>query len=311
MAQLETPVALIVFNRPRQTERVFAAIREARPSRLFVIADGPRPDRAGEAELCRQVRQVVAEVDWPCEVQTNFAEKNLGCRRRVVSGLDWVFSLAEEAIILEDDCLPDQSFFVFCSELLNRYRDERSVAVVSGHNAFANHLQTGYSYFFSPMVAVWGWATWRRAWQEYDENLKSWPQLKGGEFLHRILPDKKAVAYWTNVFNDMHAGTGPNTWDYQWVYTCWTKGWVSIVPSRNLIQNIGFGADATHTITENPDYAIVAEAMYPPFRHPPDITVSTEHPKLLHRRFYTPTILHRIRRKILKQLRSAKKDAAA
>jgi len=294
---------MIIFNRPRQTRRVFAAIRQARPSRLFLIADGPRPDRPGEPELCRRARQIVSEVDWPCDVRSNFSADNMGCRRRVVSGLNWVFSLAEEAIILEDDCLPDPSFFLFCSELLARYRDERQIALISGHNAYAGSLQTGYSYFFSPMVAIWGWATWRRAWQDYDECLKAWPQLKNDGLLRQILPGRKAVDYWTKVFDDMHGGTGPDTWDYQLVYSCWAKGRVTIVPSQNLIQNIGFGADATHTVTENPDYAIPAVQMQLPFRHPPEIAARLDHVRLLHRRFYTPGILRRIHRKLLKQLR--------
>jgi hypothetical protein len=152
------------------------------------------------------------------------------------------------------------------------------------------------------MVQIWGWATWRRAWQQYDERLNSWPHLKANGFLNNILPDKRAVAFWTRVFDDMQQGRGPNTWDYQWVYTCWTKNLVSIVPSRNLIQNIGFGADATHTLGENTDLSVPARSIDFPLLHPSSINALPAHAKQFHNRFYTPGILPRIRRRLLLQL---------
>jgi hypothetical protein len=300
--QLQTPVALIVFNRPETTGRVFAAVAAARPSHLLLVADGPRADRTGEAELCASVRQIITAVDWPCKVDTNFAAENMGCRRRVISGLDWVFSLVEEAIILEDDCLPDPSFFPFCSELLERYRDQNQVGMITGFNPLEKSLPLHHSYFFSVMVQIWGWATWRRAWQQYDEHLSSWPQLKADGFLNHILPDKRAVDFWIRVFDAMHQGTGPNTWDYQWVYSCWTKNMVSVVPCLNLIQNIGFGADATHTSGADPDLALLARSMNFPLLHPSSINAWPVHAKRFHNRFYTPGILPRIRRRLLLQL---------
>lgn len=301
--QLDTPVALIVFNRPESTRRVFAAVAAARPSHLLLVADGPRTDRDGEAERCELVRQIVTGVDWPCKLETNFAAKNMGCRRRVISGLDWVFSLVEEAIILEDDCLPDPSFFPFCSELLERYRDQHKVGMIAGFSHLGETFPFRYSYISSIMVGIWGWATWRRAWQQYDERLSSWPQLKAAGFLNHILPNKRSVAFWTRIFDAMFEGTGPNTWDYQWVYTCWTKNWVSIVPSRNLIQNIGFGADATHTSRADTGLALSAKSISFPLQHPPSVSPSSAHAMQLQRRFYTPGILSRIRRKLLSQIR--------
>lgn len=304
MKQLETPVAFIVFNRPDTTQRVFDAIAAARPSHLLLIADGPRADRPGEAERCQLVRQIVTAVDWPCKVETNFASANMGCRRRVISGLNWVFSLVEEAIILEDDCLPDPSFFPFCSELLERYRHQEQVGMIAGFSHLSARYPFRYSYVFSIMLGIWGWATWRRAWQEYDEQLRSWPQLKSEGFLNHLLPDQKSVAFWTRVFDAMYDGTGPNTWDYQWVYTCWSRNWMSIVPSRNLIQNIGFGADATHTSGANSDLAHVATSIGFPLQHPPTIAADSAHATRLQRRFYTPGLLSRVRRKLQSQFRS-------
>jgi hypothetical protein len=306
MSRLKTPVAFIVFNRPDMTQRVFAAIAAARPSHLLLIADGPRADRAGETERCQLVRQIVTAVDWPCKVETNFATENMGCRRRVISGLDWVFSLVEEAIILEDDCVPDPSFFPFCSELLERYRDQSGVGVICGHNPLEKIVPQTYSYLFSSMVGPWGWATWRRAWKEYDEHLRSWPQLKADGFLHRLLPDRRSVAYWTRILDAMHDGTGPNTWDYQWIYTVWAKNWVCIVPSRNLIHNIGFGPDATHTTSTNPipDFTRPAHRMSFPLRHPHAITEWRSHAVEMQRRIYAPGVLWRIRRRFLMQFGS-------
>ena len=116
--QLNTPVAFLIFNRPHTTQRVFAEIAKARPPKLLVVADGPRNDRPGEAELCAQTRAIIDQVDWDCEVLTHYADKNMGCKKRIASGIDWVFTQVEEAIILEDDCLPEASFFQFCEENL-------------------------------------------------------------------------------------------------------------------------------------------------------------------------------------------------
>ena len=250
------------------------------------------------------VRKIVTAVDWPCKVDTNFAAENMGCRRRVISGLDWVFSLAEEAIILEDDCLPDATFFPFCSELLERYRDQYQVGMIAGFNPLEKSLPIRSSYFFSTMVGIWGWATWRRAWQQYDERLSSWPQLKADRFLNNILPDKRAVVFWTRVFDAMHQGTGPNTWDYQWVYTCWTRNWVSVIPSLNLIQNIGFGADATHTPGADLALTIPASSIDFPLQHPTAITANSAYARHMQERFFTPSILGRVRRKFFMRLSS-------
>lgn len=299
MKPLKTPVALIVFNRPETTRRVFAAVAAARPARLLLIADGPRGDRPGEAERCDEVRKIVTTVDWPCEVLTNFAEENMGCRRRVVSGLNWVFSQVEEAIILEDDCVPDASFFPYCAELLERYRDCCQIGIIVGSNVMEKSFPFDYSYYYTQMTPIWGWATWRRAWQQYDEHMVSWPDVKKAGLLRLLFPDEKVVAYWAQVFDAMHSGAGPNTWDYQLTYTCWTRNWLNILPARNLIQNVGFGESATHTrVAADPDLTLPAGSIDFPLRHPPAITVWPAHDMQLQRRIFVPNISRRIRRKL-------------
>lgn len=239
-------IAFFVFNRPDVTRRVLARIASARPDRLFLVADGPRPDRAGEAEAVAQVREIVACVDWPCEVHRNFATENLGCRTRMSSGIDWVFSLVEEAIILEDDCLPDPSFFPYCQELLERYRHDTRVMHIGGSNFLADKLEFTDSYHFSKYPHIWGWATWRRAWRCYDVRMSSWPKFVSAGLLKRPCPGHRERAYWTAMFQSMYGGV-IDTWDYQWIYACWEQNGLAILPAVNLVSNIGGGEMATHT----------------------------------------------------------------
>lgn len=295
--QLNTPVVLIVFNRPEPTRRVFAAIAAARPSRLFIIADAPRPDRQGEQQRCQEVMKIVSAVNWPCTVETNLAPENLGCRRRVISGLDWVFSLVEEAIILEDDCLPDPSFFPYCSELLERYRDCGQIGIISGFNPMQSSFPFPYSYYFTRLVLIWGWATWRRSWQKYDEKMTSWPRVKQDGLLNLMWKDRKARRMWTGIFERMYSGTGPNAWSYNLVYSAWTRNWLNIVPSRNLIQNIGFDQDATHTKKADAGLKIPGENLNFPIAHPPAMMDWPDYAERFQNRFYTPGPIVRIRNK--------------
>jgi hypothetical protein len=265
---LQVPVAFFVFKRPDTTRQVFEAISRVRPAKLLLIADGARQDREGEAEACRQVREIVAHVDWPCEVYRNFAESNLGCQERIISGLDWAFSLVEEAIILEDDCLPDLSFFPFCQELLEKYRGDSRVASISGTNLVEKYLNTEASYYFSQLGGIWGWATWSSQWRRYDRNLRDWPKLREEKWLAEIFDQPRAVAFWTSVFDMMHEHRGPNTWDFQWLYIRLKEDMLTIVPRVNLVANIGFGDGATHTMGSDARFISSASAIEFPLRHP-------------------------------------------
>jgi hypothetical protein len=258
----------MIFNRPESTRAVFAAIRRARPSKLLIIADGPREQRPEDIELCRQAREVVSNVDWDCEVLTNFSTGNLGCRNRVVSGLNWAFSLVEEAIILEDDCLPDATFFPFCEELLQRYRDDRRVIAIAGTNLIAPHMEITDSYYFCKIGSIWGWATWSSRWAEYDEHLKRWPALREANALQNVFDRPKDIRYWKQIFQTMYEGNGPHTWDYQWSFVAFFGNQVMAVPRVNLIENIGFGADATHTTEADPRNIVPVVAIEFPLKHP-------------------------------------------
>jgi tetratricopeptide (TPR) repeat protein len=265
--QLKTPVCLIIFNRPDTTETVLEAIRQAKPPKLLVIADGPRTDRPGEAEKCAAARAIINRVDWDCEVLTNYSDTNLGCRKRVSSGLDWVFDLVEEAIILEDDCLPHPTFFRFCEELLERYRHNEQVMVISGDNFQFGRKRTEYSYYFSRYNHCWGWATWRRAWGHYDNEMKLWPEVRDGNLLGDILQDTQAVSYWSYIFQSVYGGF--SSWAYPWTFSCWIHNGLTILPNVNLVSNIGFGQEATHTTVINTFANLPTEALSFPLQHPP------------------------------------------
>lgn len=248
-----TPVGFLIFNRPDLTQQVFSSIANIKPKQLFVIADGPRADRLGEAEKCEQAREIIEKVNWDCEVKTNFSEVNLGCGRREATGFDWVFSQVEEAIFLEDDTFPAPSFFTFCQSLLEYYRDDERVMHINGDNS-VNQRRSQYSYYFSKYIHGWGWASWRRAWQHYDYSMKSWPDFKSKDFLQFICHDPYEQKYWTEMFDQMHADPQViDTWDFQWQYACWSQNGLVVAPNENLISNLGFNRlDAAHTVGDSP-----------------------------------------------------------
>jgi hypothetical protein len=244
---------------------VFDVIAAARPQRLLVVADGPRASREDEDLMCRRTRAVIERVDWDCEVLTNFSDVNLGCRQRIATGLDWVFRTVGEAVVLEDDCVPHPTFFRFCDELLERYRDDQRVMAISGDN-FQPRRRTTASYYFSRFTHVWGWATWRRAWCHYDERLALWPAFREAKALEGIV-HPSSVRYWTDVLQDVYEGR-IDTWDFQWTFACWMQSGLTILPAMNLVSNIGFGLDATHTKAAGALAALPTHAMPFPLVHP-------------------------------------------
>jgi hypothetical protein len=241
--QCKSPVLFLIFNRPDVTARVFESIRAARPSLLYVAADGARLDREGEAERCQQVRDIATAVDWDCEVKTLFRDENLGCGKAVSGAITWFFENVEEGIILEDDCLPHPSFFRYCDELLERYRDSDKVFHIGGTNPF-NKDGSSNTYHYTVYNRIWGWASWRRSWRHYDFDIKQWPQLKAEGYLERALGEKGAAVFAPSL--DQCYSKTMDTWDHQWLLARLRLG-LAIQPGVNQISNIGFGPDATHT----------------------------------------------------------------
>ena len=264
---LKTPIAFMIYHRPDTTEQVFSEIAKVKPPVLMVVADGPRGDRPGDGEDCSAARKVIEQVNWPCKVLTNFAETNLGARERVSSGLDWVFSQVEEAIILEDDCLPNHTFFRFCEELLDKYRNVDQVMHIGGDNFLSGRVSYDGSYYFSRYPHVLGWASWRRAWQHYDVNLRLWSSSTNRDLYLRHFRTRNEKWFWTRTWNALCQGK-IDAWDYQWVFACITRNGLAVVPEVNLVQHIGFGPSATHTKVKWSLPIPSAEALQFPLRHP-------------------------------------------
>lgn len=266
--QLTTPVAFIIFNRPETTEHVFTEIARARPPKLLVVGDGPRANRDGEAAKVATARAIVNRVNWPCEVLTNFSETNLGCKVRVSSGLDWVFEQVTEAIILEDDCLPHPTFFRFCQELLERYRDDQRIGMISGDNFQFGHTLNDDSYYYSNINHIWGWASWRSRWQhDYDVDLKLWPKIRDEKRFYEWFGSKSEQDDFADYLERVYQGK-IDTWDYQWQFASRLNGRIAAMPNVNLISNIGFGVEATHTTGLSKFANLPVKQINFPLKHP-------------------------------------------
>jgi len=273
-ANLNTPVLLLGFNRPHLIVHPFEAIRAARPRQLFFAVDGPREGVPGERERVDAVRAFAARVDWDCELQTRFRDRNMGCGRGVADALAWFFGNVEEGIVLEDDLIPDPSFFPFCRELLARYRADERVTTISGYNFLGGGGggAVPWSYLFTRYISLWGWASWRRVWRHYDFDARAWPKAKAEGMLDRLFAGREERRHWGGQF-DMASAGAVDTWDIQWGLACWLLGGLTAMPAGNLVRNVGFGADATHTPRRFHCGKTSVTPMQFPMRHPPDVTI--------------------------------------
>ncbi|MDB5120199.1 MAG: protein containing nucleotide-diphospho-sugar transferase domain [Sphingobacteriales bacterium] len=243
---MKTPLLFLIFNRPDLTSIVFEEIRKQKPQQLFIAADGPR-EVPGEREICESARNlVINNVDWECEVKTLFRDKNLGCGRAVSEAITWFFKNVEEGIILEDDCLPNESFFTFCSELLAHYRDNNKIMHISGNNFQDGIWRGDGSYYYSQFPHIWGWATWKRAWSLYDLSLRNFPKFEKDKALYKVIKDKNQVSFWLDNFKASYF-KAIDTWDHAWSFSFLSNNGYAILPNVNLVSNIGFGPNATHT----------------------------------------------------------------
>ncbi len=266
---MKSPVALVIFNRPNTTARVFAKIKEARPPRLYLIADGPRSDVPEDIEKIARTRQNVEIVDWDCEVTRIYSEENFGCGFRLPTGLNAVFENEENLIVLEDDCLPDISFFPYCDELLERYRHESRIMMISGRNNLQKWKKNEYSYYFTRIGSSWGWATWKRAWQYFDQEMKAWgnPILK--DRIRRGMGNDREYFFRMESYSKVYRKEISTVWDYQWSTARFLRGGLTIFPSINIINNIGLGSDSTHTNLNdlNKDYVNLGKVSFPLIHH--------------------------------------------
>ena len=246
MNTFDVPIAFVVFNRPTPTAKSFEAIRSIRPSTLFLIGDAHRPDRVGEARLVEQCRELVENVDWPCQITRIYAKKNMGCGQRISTGISKAFETVDRLIILEDDCLAGPSFFSYCDELLDRFQEDQRVMCLSGNNFQAGIRRGDASYYFSKYPHCWGWATWRRAWKHFDLRIAQWPAFREQQGLLAMADRPREVEYWSKLMDQVHAGQS-QSWAFPWTLACWMQHAMTVLPQVNLVSNIGFGDDATHT----------------------------------------------------------------
>ncbi|HMG83788.1 MAG TPA: hypothetical protein VK559_12180 [Ferruginibacter sp.] len=281
-----TPVLLLIFNRPDTTQKVFEAIRQAKPAQLFIAADGPRDNNESDIEKCAQARKIATTVDWDCEVKTFFRNENRGCGHAPAEAISWFFEHVEQGIILEDDILPSQSFFTFCEELLEKYKHDTTIMSIGGSNFLSTSFQVKDSYIFSDYSGSWGWASWRRAWQGYDHNISSWTDKKNKEYLQqKFLPEQFLLL--ENIFNRVCNKNVADIWDFQWWYRRLLSGGFGIIPVVNLTKNIGFDAQATHTFTIGTEIKNAPlEQIIFPLVHPAQQLVNKEYDRLLSKKYY-------------------------
>lgn len=301
---MNTPILLIFFNRPDFSKLLIERLSKIKPKKIFISVDGARDNINGESEKCEKVRGLASNITWDCTVETLFHKENLGCQKAVVSAIDWFFSKVDNGIILEDDCIPSDSFFPYCSELLERYKDDSRIMHVAGTNLHLGRKFSENSYFFSNVTPVWGWATWKRAWGKYDRNLESFQDFFKNKDQYNIYGrrelQEKLLKYLKLILDGKL-----NTWDYQWEYSVRVNSGLSIYPEVNMIENIGFSAGAsTHTnFTDKRIVNNVAKKMSFPLVHPKIISANILADKSFFNEFTSDRFKYRLIRKMKKILR--------
>ncbi|MBU0490120.1 MAG: hypothetical protein KKA07_17210 [Bacteroidetes bacterium] len=243
---IQTPVLFLIYNRPKHTQKVFETIRKAKPAKLFIAADGANPNKPDDELKCLQAREIIKSIDWECELYLRFLNENRGCKVAVSSAIDWFFGNVEQGIILEDDCIPHESFFTYCDVLLDKYKDDEEVGCINSVNFMSTANDTASTYYFTKFPQVWGWATWRRAWKRYDVNMKNFPDFLKKNLISKYARTKNEQIHWLEKFERVSQGK-IDTWDYQWLFAHWYYDMKAIAPSHNITSNIGFDLDATHT----------------------------------------------------------------
>ena len=269
-----TPILFLIFSRPDTTIKVFERIRDIKPTKLYVAADAAREGRPDEAKRCAETRAIINNIDWACEVKTLYREKNLGCKMAVSSAISWFFEQEEYGVILEDDCLPDLSFFPFCEELLIKYKDDDRIGHIGGDNFLPGIVKHELSYDFCSFTHIWGWASWRRVWKNFDLNFSYWTKFKNDKnrrsLLFKSLREK--IYFSSSITDAIEEINGISTWDIQYLFTLRSQHQLCIYPSINLVTNIGIGdPNGTHTTKNNEKVYLKSESMPFPLNHPPYI----------------------------------------
>ncbi len=277
----DVATAIIIYNRPSHTKALIEALSVFQPSNLYVIADGPKSGSDSDHELVINTRAELMRIDWPCQVREIFADTNLGLRERVLTGLDIVFQNEERAIILEDDCIPDPTFFPLCEDLLLRYDQEKNVGIIAGHNSGPN-LNLADSYLFSSFTPIWGWATWSRVWVAF----RTAPQVEqwSANEIEDVLSTFSTQLMRRQFKNMMLSAIELNTWDISFAVFLRQRRFVNAIPKVSLISNIGFGRESTHTKFKPFDIELESQRLSFPLRHPNIISENLSYERALARK---------------------------
>ncbi|MBT4651923.1 MAG: nucleotide-diphospho-sugar transferase [Candidatus Pacebacteria bacterium] len=281
--RFNTPILLLMFNRPETTKVIWREIKKIQPSKLFIASDGPREGNSQDRKQCDQVKKIVCNIDWKCDVKRLYRKKNLGCKIAVSNAINWFFKHVGEGIILEDDCLPNSSFFIFAEKMLKKYKYNSKIFHISGNNSHS--VKVDDDYYFSKYPHIWGWATWKRAWEDYDVNINNWATDNTRGIFDKVFSNKIEKTFWTEVFDKVYQGK-TDTWDYQWLYCCWLHKALSITPKHNLVKNIGFTKSATHTVLKNRKIYTQTYHLNFPLKHPNLIQINKNEDKITEKKVF-------------------------
>ena len=273
--KLDLPILLIAFNRPSLTKKVFEKIKQVKPEKLYIAIDGARKNNINDIKKINEINKLFKNISWKCKVFFLKRKNNLGCKLGVSQAINWFFKNETKGIILEDDCLPSKDFFYFCKEMLVKYKNNKNIFMITGDNFQDGKIRGDGSYYFSKLTHVWGWATWRRAWKHYDVKMKFWPKFKNSNKLKNIFRTRNTYYHFKSIFNSVY-NNNIDTWDYQWTASMWYNNGFSISPNYNLVKNIGFGPDATHTkISDKRSKNQKLKKIFP-LKHPSSIIINQD-----------------------------------
>ncbi len=266
------PILLLIFNRPDSVKKVIKVLKRLKPLKVYVSADGPRNRNDLDYDLCKKSREEIFNINWKCKVSKNYLNFNLGCRDAVSNGITWFFKNEKLGIILEDDCIPNLDFFKFCEINLKKYKNDERVGCITGNN-FALKSTVRETYYFSKYPHCWGWATWSRAWRKYKKDIAFWPNLKRKKFIDKIFLKNIEQKYWTKILDHTY-NRKIDSWAYPWSLCLWRNNMLTITPKLNLVKNIGFGKNATHTVSNLDDNSYKTYKLPKKYVHPKKIIVN-------------------------------------
>ena len=261
---MTTPLLLLIFNRPKETEILIKRLSIFKPKKIYVFSDGPRTHSLTDNINCRKSKSIIEKISWKCEIKKNYQKKNLGLKKAISKGISWFFQNEKRGLILEDDCIPNRDFFEFCTWGLKKFNNDSKVGSITGNNFLNNQVKIKNSYYFSKYAHCWGWATWRNRWELYDKNIKFWNKWRKSKNFESIFNSKLEKKYWIKIFDNVKENN-INSWAYPWNLCLWYHKKIVLTPKFNLVSNIGISKDATHTYFKNDNVSYQVKKLKKPY----------------------------------------------